>query len=129
VIKRLVRDLRFDTEIVVLPIVREPSGLAMSSRNELLEGGDREAASIIYRSLSKAEEAFDNGETSAGALTQIVCGSLEGEERALPDYVALVDPDSLDPIEKVGDGPALLAAAVRFGKVRLIDNVILNAKQ
>ena len=129
VIKRLVRDLRFDTEIVVLPIVREPSGLAMSSRNELLEDGDREAASIIFRSLTKAEKAFEGGETSSGALTQIVCGSLEEAERAQPDYVALVDPDSLEPIEKVGDGPALLATAVRFGKVRLIDNIVLNAKQ
>lgn len=129
VIRRLVRDLRFDTEIVVMPIVREESGLALSSRNELLSESDREAAAVIHKSLLAAAETFENGEKSAGNITDKVSEVLESEPRARPDYIALVDRDSLDPVEKVGDDPVLLAVAVKIGDVRLIDNVILNEKQ
>ncbi len=129
VIRRLVRDLRFDTEIVVLPIVREESGLAVSSRNELLSEDDRAAAAVIYRSLKNAEEAFLDGETSCGTITQIVHDSLDAEPGAVTDYIALVDPDTLEPIERISEEPALLAVAVRFGNVRLIDNIILFDEQ
>ncbi|QQS41103.1 MAG: pantoate--beta-alanine ligase [Acidobacteriota bacterium] len=129
VIRRLVRDLRFDTEIVVMPIVREESGLALSSRNELLSESDRAAAAVIYKSLQAAKEAFENGEKSSGNLTDKVSEVLDSEERARTDYIALVDPNSLEPVEKVGDDPVLLAVAARIGDVRLIDNVILNEKQ
>ncbi|HUF03817.1 MAG TPA: pantoate--beta-alanine ligase [Aridibacter sp.] len=129
VIRRLVRDLMFDTEIVVMPIVREGSGLALSSRNELLSESDRAAAAVIHKSLQAAAEAFENGERNSGNITDKVNKVLESEPRARTDYIALVDPDSLDPVEKVGDEPALLAVAVRIGDIRLIDNVILNEKQ
>lgn len=129
VIRRLVRDLRFDTEIIVLPIIREESGLALSSRNELLNAHDREAAAVIFRSLKAAEELFESGETSSGAITGKAGEVMDSEPAAKIDYIALVDPDSLEPVEKIGDGPALLAVAARFGDVRLIDNLVLNEKQ
>lgn len=129
VVKRLVRDLRFDTEIIVMPIVREESGLAISSRNELLTAEEREAAAIIFKGLNAAFEAVDNGERSAGSITGVVCEMLDSEELAATDYVALVDPETLEPVEKVGDSPVLLAVAARIGKVRLIDNAILQPKQ
>ncbi|MCO6511517.1 MAG: pantoate--beta-alanine ligase [Aridibacter famidurans] len=129
VIRRLVRDLRFDTEIVVMPIIREESGLALSSRNELLSESDRAAAAVIYKSLKAAKDAFENGEKSSGNITDKVSEVLDSEPRARTDYIALVDPHSLDPVEKVGDDPVLLAVAARIGDVRLIDNVILNEKQ
>lgn len=129
VVKRLVRDLRFDTEIIVMPIVREESGLAISSRNELLTAEEREAAAIIFKGLNAASEAVDNGERSAGSITGVVCEMLDSEELAATDYVALVDPETLEPVEKVGDSPVLLAVAARIGKVRLIDNAILQPKQ
>lgn len=129
VIRRLVRDLRFDTEIVVMPIVREESGLALSSRNELLSESDRRAAAVIHKSLLAATRAFEDGEESSGNITDKVSEVLESEPNARTDYIALVDPDSLDPVEKVGEDPVLLAVAVRIGDVRLIDNVILNQKQ
>lgn len=129
VIKRLVGDLKFGTEIFVAPIVREDSGLAMSSRNALLSAKEREAAAVIYKGLKAAAEAFENGENSAGILTETVRQVLEAEPLARTDYIALVDPDSLEPIDKISEGPALLAVAARFGGVRLIDNVILNGEQ
>lgn len=129
VIRGLVRDLCFDTEIIAMPIVREESGLARSSRNELLTESDREAAAVIYRSLQKAKKAHAEGENSAGNITNIVSEELESEPSARPDYIALVDPDTLDPVEKIADKPVLLAVAVRFGEIRLIDNIILNEMQ
>ena len=129
VIRRLVRDLMFDTEIIVLPIIREESGLAMSSRNELLTEEERKAAAVIFKGLSAAEELVAGGETNSGSITGKVIEILDSEPAAATDYIALVDPDSLDPIEKIGDDPALLAVAARFGAVRLIDNVVLNEKQ
>lgn len=129
IIRRLVRDLRFGTEIIVLPIIREESGLAMSSRNELLSDEERAAASVLFKGLSAASDAFENGETSAGNITGAVRELLESEPLARTDYIALVDPDSLEPVEKIGDDPVLLAVAARFGNVRLIDNIVLNEKQ
>jgi pantoate--beta-alanine ligase len=129
VIRRLTIDLGFDTEIVVIPIVREETGLAMSSRNRLLSADERRRASIIYEGLREAKLAARNGERNAANLAEIVRKTIESEPLALIDYVAVVDNETLEPVEKVGENPALIAVAVRFGNVRLIDNTILNRKQ
>jgi len=129
IVRRLTRDLGFEMEIVELPTVREESGLAMSSRNQLLDDSSREKASVLLRSLKEAKLAYKNGERNALKLTEIVQRTLAEEPAAQVDYIAVVDRDSLEPIEKVGDRETLIAAAVSFGNVRLIDNVILNRKQ
>ena len=129
VIKRLVRDLGFETEVVTLPIVREESGLAMSSRNALLSDDDRQKASVIYQALREGKTAFKNGERNASDLAQIVHRKISAEPAALIDYVVAVDAETFEPLEKIGENQALIAVAVSFGKVRLIDNVILNRRQ
>jgi pantoate--beta-alanine ligase len=129
VIKRLTADLGFETEIVIVPTVREESGLAMSSRNENLSPEEREKAAVIYRALSEAKTAFENGERNASNLTEIVIKIIEGEPLARIDYVSAVDAESLEPVDVIGDSGSILAAAVFFGKVRLIDNVRLDPKQ
>ena len=129
VIKRLTRDLGFDTEIVVAPIIREENGLAMSSRNALLSNDERGRASIIYKGLREAKIAARNGERNAANLAEIVRRMIEREPLARIDYVALVDNETLLPVEKIAENAVLMAVAVRFGAVRLIDNTILNRKQ
>ncbi len=129
VIRRLTTDLGFETEIVVVPTVREESGLAMSSRNALLSAEERQKAVVIINALRDAKLAFKKGERNASDLTQIVRERVETEPLAGLDYVAVVGRDSLQPIEKIGDDEVLIVAAVYIGEVRLIDNVILNRKQ
>ncbi|HMU33386.1 MAG TPA: pantoate--beta-alanine ligase [Pyrinomonadaceae bacterium] len=129
VIERLTRDLGFEMEIAVLPTVREASGLAMSSRNERLSDEGREKAVVLINALREAKKAFKNGERNAADLAQIVRTVIEEEPSAELDYVAIVDRETLQPIEKIGDSEVLLAAAIKIDGVRLIDNVILNRKQ
>ena len=129
VIKRLTYDLGFETEIVVVPTVREESGLAMSSRNERLSTEEREKAAVIIDALREAKLAFKKGERNAADLAQIVKNRIATEPLAKLDYVAVVDRDSLQTVDKIGDEETLIAIAVHFGSVRLIDNVILNRKQ
>ncbi len=125
IIRRLVRDLGYETEIVTVETVREPSGLAMSSRNSLLGPEAREKAAVIYRALSNAADAASKGQRNASKLDQIVRNELETEPLASIDYVAVVDAETLEPLEKLGERPAMIAVAVRFGEIRLIDNVML----
>ena len=129
VIKRLTQDLGFDTEIIVALTVREESGLAMSSRNSRLSDEERQKASIIYKALRQAKSAAREGERNAAHLAEIVRQKIESEPLAQIDYVAVVDNKTLEPIEKIRENAALVAVAVRFGKVRLIDNAVLNRKQ
>ncbi|MGB2750814.1 MAG: pantoate--beta-alanine ligase [Pyrinomonadaceae bacterium] len=129
VIKRLTRDLGFEMEIVVVPTVREESGLAMSSRNERLSDEEREKAAIIIEALREAKLAFKKGERNASDLTQIVKNRIETEPLAKIDYISIVDRETLQPVDKIGDEETLIAVAVAFGDIRLIDNVILNRKQ
>ncbi|MGI8467284.1 MAG: pantoate--beta-alanine ligase, partial [Pyrinomonadaceae bacterium] len=129
IVKRLTKDLGFETEIVVLPIVREESGLAMSSRNARLTDEERQKASIIYKALREAKIAARNGERNAANLAEIAHRTLVAEPLAQVEYVALVDAETLEPVEKIEDRAVLLAIAARFGNVRLIDNTILNRKQ
>jgi pantoate--beta-alanine ligase len=129
VIRRLTQDLGFETEIVVAPTVREESGLAMSSRNACLSAEERRAAAVIYQGLRKAKIAAKEGERNAAKLAAIARRTIETEPLAQIDYVAVVDNETLAPIEKIGEDAVLIAVAVRFGKTRLIDNTVINRKQ
>jgi pantoate--beta-alanine ligase len=129
VIKRLTLDLGFETEIVVIPTVRDESGLALSSRNTRLSDEDRQKALILINALREAKTAFKKGERNASQLAEIVRERVGSEPAARLDYVALVDRNTLQTIDRVGDEEALIAAAIHLGDVRLIDNVILNRKQ
>ena len=129
VIRRLTADLGFETEIVVVPTIREESGLALSSRNRVLSEEEREKASVIYRALRAAKMAFKQGERDAAKLIGYVTKAVDTEPLATIDYVSVVDSKTLEPVERVGDTETLIAAAVRFGTVRLIDNVVLNRGQ
>ena len=129
VIKRLTTDLGFETEIVVVPTVREESGLAMSSRNANLTEEEREKAAVIFRGLREAKLAFRNGIRNASELIQIVQNVIGSEPLGNIEYISVVDAGTLEPIEKIEDTEAILSTAVYFGKVRLIDNVILNRRQ
>jgi len=125
VIRRLTTDLSYPIEIIVCPTVREPDGLAMSSRNAYLNPDERRAATVLYRALTAARTAFEGGQKEAEALRQTMRSVLESEPLARPDYVSAADPDSLEelhgPVER-----ALLSMAVHIGKTALIDNVIVE---
>jgi pantoate--beta-alanine ligase len=125
VVRRMVQDLDFPLEVVVCPTVREPDGLAMSSRNAYLNPEERQAAPVLHRALSAAAEAFVAGEREAEALRRTMEEILAGEPLARPQYVSAADPDSLEelhgPVER-----ALLSLAVHIGTTRLIDNLILG---
>lgn len=125
VIRQMVSDLNFPLEVVICPIVREPDGLAMSSRNVYLNPQQRAAAAVLYRSLCAAKEAFLAGERDAGKLKQIIEAVLVSEPLASLQYVSCADPTTLVELETVKD-KALLSMAVYFGKTRLIDNMILG---
>ena len=129
VIKRLTTDLGFETEVMVVATVREESGLAMSSRNELLTPEEREKAAVIFRGLKEAKVAFRNGARNASELIEIARNTIGSEPLARIDYISAVDAETLETIEKIDDREVLLSAAVYFGKVRLIDNVIINRRQ
>jgi pantoate--beta-alanine ligase len=129
VIKRLTKDLGFDTEIIVAPTVREENGLAMSSRNARLSVEERQKASVIFQALREAKIAFRGGERNAANLSEIVRQKVESEPLAMLDYVAVVDNETLETLEKLDDREVLIAVAVRFGNVRLIDNFVLNKRQ
>ncbi len=129
VIKRMTADLGFETEIVVVPTVREESGLALSSRNRILSPEEREKASVIFAALREAKIAFKQGERNAAKLIEMVQERIGSEPQAAIDYVSVVDPRTLEPVQKVTKAETLIAAAVRFGNVRLIDNILLNRGQ
>jgi pantoate--beta-alanine ligase len=101
----------------------------MSSRNTLLSPDERQGASIIYQGLRDAKIAFREGERNALKLADIVRQKIETEPFARIDYVAVVDSETLAPVDKIGDAQVLIAVAARFGLVRLIDNIIINRKQ
>ena len=126
VIKRFAADLNLPVEVVMVPICREESGLARSSRNVYLSAEERTAALVLSRSLRQAKAAFAEGEKDTAKLKELVRSVLGQEPLADVDYVELYSFPGLEPIEAV-EQPALLAIAVRIGKTRLIDNVILEA--
>ena len=124
VIRRMVRDLDFDVRFDVLPTVREPDGLALSSRNVYLEGEERERATALRRALLAAERAAARGEPTADALD--AARAVLAEAGIEPEYVEARDAERLEPIETFNGRPVLLALAARVGRARLIDNVIIE---
>jgi pantoate--beta-alanine ligase len=127
VIRRLVSDLSLPVRIEALPTVREPDGLAMSSRNALLDPGERARALALPRALDAAAELAADGERSARALIEAARAAMAPYGVA-PEYLALVDPATLEPLDELA-GEALLALAARIGEVRLIDNTLLHGER
>jgi pantoate--beta-alanine ligase len=125
VIRRMVLDLSFPVEIVAGPIVREADGLAMSSRNAYLNGEERGRAVVLHRSLLGARQQFDAGERTAARLISAGKDLLANEPGVVLDYFEVVDPDTLDPVEKISK-KTLVAVAAYVGSTRLIDNLLLD---
>lgn len=124
VIKKMAADLNMNVEIVNLPTVREPDGLAMSSRNTYLNSEQRLAAIVLYEALKLAQRLYDSGERDAGHLRQKMMTFIQNQPLATIEYVSLADTETLDELKKI-EPPALVSLAVRFGSTRLIDNVVL----
>ncbi|HKT87330.1 MAG TPA: pantoate--beta-alanine ligase [Candidatus Sulfotelmatobacter sp.] len=125
VIRRMVRDQNFGVEITVCPIVREPDGLAMSSRNAYLNAEQRKQALILHRSLMRIEELARKGESSAGRLIAAAREEFATEPDVRLDYFEIVNPETLDPLKNLSNG-ALVAVAAYVGTTRLIDNLLLT---
>jgi pantoate--beta-alanine ligase len=122
VVRRMAKDLNFDLEIVVCPIIREPDGLAMSSRNARLTPKQRSAAPVLYRALSAAAESVTAGERDASVLRNLMTEMIVREPLSRLDYVSVADGNTLRELERV-DKDALLSGAIFVGDVRLIDNI------
>lgn len=125
VIQRMAEDLNMDVNVVIMPTVREADGLAMSSRNTFLTPQQRTAATILSRSLREAEIKIKSGQRDTNAIIQFIYQAIANEPLANIDYIDIVDIEEIKPIEKI-NGRALIALAVRFGKTRLIDNIIVE---
>jgi pantoate--beta-alanine ligase len=125
VIKQMSRDLNFPVEIIVGPTVREPDGLAMSSRNSYLDPAERKAATVLYRALTAARSAYMSGERNGEALRTIMHQTIEAEPLAKLQYVSCADRETLQELDAIQNG-ALLSMAVFVGKTRLIDNVVFS---
>jgi len=125
VIQRMVADLNMNLDIVVCPTVRESDGLAMSSRNTYLTMDERTSAVVLYKSLCLAKDMYDRGERDAAVIKQAMNSLISGVAAAKIDYISIADTDTLDEVDMIG-GKALVSLAVRLGKPRLIDNIILG---
>ncbi len=125
VIKRMVKDLNYDIEVLVVPTVREKDGLAMSSRNVYLNSKEREEAPVLYRALKLAEGLIRNGERDAKRVKGAMRSLIREESEGRIDYIEIVDTNRLEPVKKL-KGEVLIALAVYFGKARLIDNIIVK---
>ncbi len=125
VIRRMVQDLNFPVEIVACPIVREPDGLAMSSRNAYLNREERGRALVLQRSLQEIRRQFQAGERIAAKLISAAKEVFAREPQVALDYFEIVDPDTLDPVERISQ-ETLVAVAAYVGSTRLIDNVVLS---
>ena len=125
VIRRMVRDLNLPLEIVVCPIVRESDGLAMSSRNAYLDADQRKRALALHRSLTRVQRMADGGQRKTCELVAAGRAEFAGESSVRLDYLEIVDPDTLDPVDSISGG-ALVAVAAFVGSTRLIDNILLG---
>ncbi len=128
IIRRMVSDLKLPVEIVVCPIIREPDGLAMSSRNAYLDPEQRQRALVLRRALKRVEELVDAGERNAEKLAAAGRQEFEREKSVRLDYFAVVDPDTLEKVNDISGG-ALVAVAAYVGSTRLIDNLVLSSVQ
>ncbi len=126
VIRRMTKDLNYPVDIVICPTVRDPDGLAISSRNKHLKPEERQAASVLHRALSKTSQAFDKGERDADRLREIVIQTVQQEPLARLQYVSCADPVTLSELEGCVESKGLLSLAVHVGTTRLIDNQILG---
>jgi pantoate--beta-alanine ligase len=127
VIKKMVLDLNFPLEIRVGRTLREPDGLAMSSRNVYLNPEERQAALVLYRALTAARELWDGGERRGTTLREAMSRTLAAEPLARPDYASVADPLTLEELDDSGEAQEALASlAVRIGPTRLIDNMVLG---
>ncbi|HAS16487.1 MAG TPA: pantoate--beta-alanine ligase [Nitrospiraceae bacterium] len=124
IIKKMVEDLNSDVDVVVLPTVREEDGLAMSSRNQYLGPEERKSATVLYRSLEDARLLFNKGERSAELLRYTIIKIFKSEPSVLLEYVAIVNPKTLEEVKEAEEG-TVIALAARIGKTRLIDNIVL----
>ena len=127
VIRRMAEDLNMNVKIVAVPIVRESDGLAMSSRNKYLDSAQRQAALVLSRSLERAATLLAAGERDSSLIVATVRDLISQEPLAEIDYVSLVDPLTMEALDRV-EARALLALAVKFGKTRLIDNMLWEGK-
>jgi len=125
VIKKMVADLNMNLEIVVVPTVRESNGLAMSSRNTYLNPEERQATTVLFKALSLARELWQGGEKDADKIRHQMTSLIHKEPLAKIDYVSIADANTLEELKEI-DRPAIVFLAVRIGKTRLIDNVILG---
>ena len=125
IIRRMVRDLDIPVEVVICPIVREPDGLAMSSRNACLDAHQRKSALVLSRSLAEVQNRFDQGERRVNALIESGKQTFANDPSVKLDYFEMVDPETLDPVGDLSRG-ALVAVAALVGKARLIDNLVLG---
>lgn len=126
VIRQMVNDLNFNLEIIICPTVREPDGLAMSSRNIYLDPQQRAAACVLYRALRLADANFQAGETNAENLRQLVSRTVESEPLAELQYVSCSNPNTLEELQGEVPRGSLLSLSVLFGSTRLIDNLIIG---
>lgn len=126
IIRKMVRELCFRTEVVVCPIVREADGLAMSSRNVYLSSQERQQALVLHRALRRVQSLFDEGDRSVTKLRDAGERLFREEPQVQVDYVEIVHPESLEQIEHLSEG-ALVAVAAKVGGTRLIDNIVLPA--
>jgi len=124
ILKRMAADLNVPVRLIVAPIVREPDGLALSSRNTYLDAAERKAALVLSQSLAEARAMVDAGGREAAAVLAAIRTRIEDEPRARIDYVEAVDPENLNPVAELRDG-TLIALAVFIGRTRLIDNLII----
>lgn len=127
IIKRMVKDLDLPVEIITSPIVREYDGLAMSSRNKYLDAKEREQATIIYKALSLAKQEIEKGEKNSNKIILRIRSLIGTIPKIRLDYVVIVDPETLEEVKSV-KGKVLVALAAFFGKARLIDNMVVEAK-
>lgn len=127
IIKKMVRDLNFNVTVRTCPIIRERDGLALSSRNRFLTETQRQEATLLYKSLKEAREKVFSGNTSAKNITSWIESNIKKNSSGIIDYIECVDANTLAPISKI-KGRALIALAVKFGKTRLIDNIVFCLK-
>lgn len=125
IIRKMVADLNINLEIVTVPTVRESDGLAVSSRNAYLNAEERQAATVLYRSLRLCQKLYSEGEKGADAIREQMTALLRQEPLATIDYVSIAEPETLEELEEI-KVPALVSLAVWIGKTRLIDNVVLE---
>jgi pantoate--beta-alanine ligase len=126
VIKRMVKDLNFDIDVVVIPTIRESDGLAMSSRNRYLNPEERQAALVLIKSLNLAKKLIKSGQRNSAEIINSMRDMIGSEPLARVDYISIVDANTLADLDEI-EGETLIALAVYVGKTRLIDNILVNA--